>query len=142
MKPTSIQQNTIITILLQTIGRASTTIAETKENELLKVLKDILSNASISILETGSLYSDLTPKQAENEIKMLDNMYNSLSNIFDMFFSTLEPTQKDFIKPEYDNLIDSMEELREGLELHTDLEFIEIMDNIAKGNLSDFVRVA
>ena len=141
-KTVNLQQNIIITILLQTIGKTSTTIAETKENELLKLLKDILIFATTSIKKQGTVYRDLTPKEAENEIEMLDNMYKLLSTIFEMFFSQLNENQLSIIKPEYNNLIDLMENVREGLELYTDIELMEIMDDISKGDLSDFVKVA
>ena len=137
-----LQQNIIITILLQTIGKTTTTIAETKENELLKLLKDILIVANTSIKEQSTVYRDLTPKEANKEIEMLDNMYKLLSTIFEMLFSQLNENQLLTIKPEYNKLIDLMENIREGLELYTDLEFMQIMDDIAKGDLSDFVKVA
>ncbi len=138
---TKLQQNIIITILLQTIGKTSTTIAETKETELLKLLKDILIVANTSIKEKV-VYRNLTPTEAENEIEILDNMYKLLSTIFDMLFSRLTKKQSLVIKPEYNKLIDIMEDVREGLELYTDVEFMETMKAVSKGDYSDFIRVA
>ena len=137
-----LQQNKIIIILLQTVGKTATTIAETKEMELLKRLKDILIFANTSIKKQSAVYRDLTPKEANSEIKMLDNMYKLLSTIFNMLFSQLNKNQLSIIKPEYNKLIDLMENVREGLELHTDMEFVQIMDDISRGDLSDFIRVA
>ena len=142
MKPLKLQQNIIITILLQTIGKATTTIAETRESELLKLLRDILKFANTSIDELGVIYKDLTKEDAGNEIEKLDNIYKLFSTVFGLIFKELDENQMNFIKPEYDKLINQMENIREGLELHTDMEFVQIMDDISKGDYSDFVKVA
>jgi len=142
MKTSQLHQNIIITILLQTIGKATTTIAEKKESDLLTLLKDILSFAVESIKNESFVYRNLEPSQAEAEIKMLDNMYKMLSTVFNMLFSQLDTNEIEPIKMEYDKLIALMEDIRESLELFCDIEFMESLKAVSNGDYSDFIRVA
>ncbi len=142
MKTSQLHQNIIITILLQTIGKATTTIAEKKESDLLTLLKDILSFAVESIKNESFVYRNLEPSQAEAEIKMLDNMYKLLSTVFNMLFSQLDTNEIEPIKMEYDKLIALMEDIRESLELFCDIEFMESLKAVSNGDYSDFIRVA
>ncbi len=142
MKTLKIKQNLIMVILLQTIGKATTTIAVTKENELLSLLKNILISANTSIDEAGTIYKDLSAKEAEQEIETLDNMYKLLSGVFNMLFNELLPEQSQIIKPEYKKLIDNMEDIREGLELYMDKEFMQAIREVKNNDLSNFVKIA
>ena len=142
MEKLQLQQNAIMIILFQTLAKTSNAIALKQDNELLTLLKEVLDFASTELEKDQVFYSDLSPTEAEQEIKILDSLYFALSTVFKLLFELLGDQESKDIKKEYRRLLDNMEDLREGLELYMDIEAMQRLDEIAKGDYSNFMRVA
>ena len=139
MENQEIKQNIIITILLQTINNFAEVNLIKKQTDIIVILKDTLNNVN-SLFENDTVfYEDLTPEQANQEINKLDELYKILSGLFNLLVSI--DNQKE-IKTEYNLLIDNLENLREGIELYQDEDFINAVESTSKGDYSDFIRVA
>ncbi len=135
------KQNILMFVLLQTMGKASTAIA-TQDNNILDLLKDALNYANEQFEKDEIYYSDLTPEEAEQEIKTLDGLYSGLYTAIHMLFNLVTETESNKIKKEYHRLIDNMEDLREGLELYMDKEVMQALDEISRGDYSNFISAA
>ncbi len=133
-----LRNNIIITILFQTLGKTSTAIATKKEDDLLSFLIKILNLANTELEKDQTIYSDLTPKEADNEIKKLDALYTVFNMLFNMLFKELSEETSIKIKNEYNRLIDNMEDLREGLELYMNEDVIQALDEIYRGNYQNY----
>ena len=142
MEKLQLQQNAIMIILFQTLAKTSNAIALKQDNELLTLLKEVLDFASTELEKDQVFYSDLSPAEAEQEIKILDSLYFSLSTVFKLLFELLTDQESKEIKKEYRRLLDNMEDLREGLELYMDTEAMQRLDEIAMGDFSNFIHVA
>ena len=87
------------------------------------------------------IYSDLTPDEAEQEIKILDGLYTGIYTAIHILFDFFtEPKIKE-IQNEYHRLIDNMEDLREGLELYMDTEAMQRLTEISKVDYSNFISI-
>ena len=137
-----LKRNIITTILLQTLSKTSKILAESKEDELISLLKNTFVFANETIENAGAIYKDLSIKEAENEIETLDSLYFMLDKAKNMLFTVLTENEKETIQPEYSRLINNMENIREGLELYLNEDFIQSIDEISKGEYSNFVRIA
>ncbi len=134
-------KNILMFVLLQTLGKTSTAIA-TQEKDILNILKDALIFANKQFEKEEFFYSDLTSDEAEQEIKNLDGLYIGLHTTMHMLFNLITDKESNEIKKEYHKLIDNMEDLREGLELFTDMELMQSFKQAANGDYSNFIAVA
>ena len=133
-----LQNNVIFTILFHTLGKTSTAIATKKEDDLFSFLIKTLNFANIEIEKDIEIYSDLTPEEANTEIKKLDDLYTALYTIFNMLFKVLSNDESKEIKNEFNKIIDNMEDLREGLELYMDNDVMQALEEISTSNYHSF----
>jgi len=132
----------IMTILFQILGETTKLLMRSDKNKLLHAIKSVLEKANDTIENGGIMYRDLPPEVAEKEIRTLDNIYSALDKIFDLILDDMEQSQKDIILSDYNRLVDNLENIREGLELYTNIEAMQAISEIARGDYSNFIRVA
>ncbi len=140
LKKKNIQQNLIITVLLQTLGKTSTAVVTKKGDDLLQFLNEVLRFANTELEKDEIYYSDLTPEEAEHEIKILDGLYNGLDAATSILVEMLTDEEVNQFRAEYNRLINNMEDLREALEIFADEEAMQTLREVAKGDFSNFVE--
>ena len=142
METLQLSRHLIFAIIFQSVDKFTHSIVNHNQTDIIELLKNTLQNLNNSIKNAGIIYSNLTPEQAEKEISILDNLYKILSGIFNIIFSELKPEEYNIVRPEYDILLVHLEEMREGLELFCNEEFMQTIKEVKSGNLSNFIKVA
>ena len=138
-----IHKNIIITILFHTLGKTSTAIATKQGDELLNFLKEVLEFANMELEKDEIIYSDLTPKEAENNITNINNMKIALITVFNTLFNILTVSETKIIQPEYQRLNNNLDNIRNDTEISNLLIIFENQNkNITKFDKDMFTSIA
>ena len=135
-------KNILISALFQMIEKTSHSLAVAEQDNVLIFLRDSFALVNKTIENAGIIYSDLQPNEAQKEITTLDNLYFALDKIIDVLITELDESEKQIILPEYNQFIDNIENIREGLELYTNPELMKTLKDVSIGDYSDYVKIA
>lgn len=132
MKAIELKQNIIFNLLLQSINNITAELIKKDVNviELFNNTLTVLNNEFVSFENSYNL----TPKEAKQQIKMLDNLFNSLNGLFKILYRLLEENEINIIDENYNLLIKNFNNLRDDLDIIADKKMWERMQSYKSGN--------